>query len=1062
MRKKHYLLPAFLLALSMAVPYSASALESSPDLRISQKSNIVTGTVADEKGEPIIGASITLKGTRVATVTDIEGHFSIEAPVGSILQITYVGYDVKEVKVTSAKAYSISMTENSQNLNEVVVTAMGIRKERKALGYSVSELNSNEILKNKQTNIVNSLAGKVPGVNITQSSGAAGAGATIIIRGGNSASESRDNQPLFVVDGIIYDNSTPNSGNSATDGVTKNNTSFSNRAMDINPEDIESLSVLKGAAAAALYGSRAADGVVIITTKKGSEGTVRVNVSSKVSTSWATKTPEYQKTYGRGYYNEKGIFSDYSTQSWGEKIGESKTLNQIYDNVGNFFQNGVVYDNSVSVSGGSKNGSFFLSASNFDQSGIVPQTGYNKTTFRLNGEQKYGRLTVGANVAYTKAHTKKTLTSGGLWEHGGNGTMTALYGWPLTDNLTHWLNDDGTKYRMFDGLQEIADDVENPYWIINRNKMTDDNDRLTGSINASFKLTDWWDISARAGLDMYKTDSYTYTAPNGAVVEKYQNGFLSKNYSNYQYITTNVMSNMHKTLKDFDLNFLLGTTTEATKRWSQSHWGYKFVMPGTISFNNIATANQFFKDGTTRKRMVGVYGEFRASYKSMAYLTVTGRNDWSSTLPKENRSYFYPSVSGSFVFTELLPKSNILSFGKVRASWARVGKDADPYVTNNYLWAVGTLNNGKLGSGNSWTGGAPDLKPEIQTSYELGAELRFFDGRLGIDYTYYHTQTKNQLCSPRLAQSTGYIFLTLNGGAVINDGMEIAITGTPIKTKDFKWESMLNFSFNNGTLGNFIDGVGIFYPTDAQIGTVKAGAIPNGGDFLGLTGNHWVTDDNGHYVVDVATGVYKNANKTTDIIGNREPKLIGGFNNTFTYKNLSVACLLDFRFGGDIYNGTNYYLTSMGLSKQTENRQSVTLTNVVYSDGTAPENNTITYEADKTYTINGKERSGRYLIQQYWSSYCANSYNFIQSVNWLKLRSLSVSYDFTSLIKNHRVIKGLVANLTGTNLFTITNYKGMDPEVASGAGTGGSGSVGLDYCSVPSSTSVSLGINLTF
>lgn len=663
-------------------------------------------------------------------------------------------------------------------------------------------------------------------MNITQAGGAAGAGSNIVIRGGNSASESRDNQPLFVVDGIIYDNSTVNTGNSGTDGMTKTATTFSNRVMDINPEDIESMSVLKGAAAAALYGSRAANGVIIITTKKGEEGAVRVNVSSKYTYSWANKLPEVQKLYGRGEYNTSGAFIDKTMDSWGDRID-----GMAYDNIDDFFQGSSVWDNSVSVSGGSKNGSFYLSGSNYHQSGIIPTTGYDKTTFRFNGEQKYGILTVGANVSYSQASTDKTLTSAGLYGQGGNGAMTAVYGWPVDDQMSRYLNDDGSKYRILEGLQDLEDDVENPYWILNKNTLTDETSRFTGAVNASLKLTDWWDVFARAGIDKYTTSSNTLRRPGGAVKQIYQNGYMSKGDVNYQYITTNVMSNFHKTFGDFDLNLLVGTTTEATKTTNNTRWGYNFVTEGLYSFNNIIKANQYFKESTVRKRMVGLYGEFRASYKNLVYLTVTGRNDWSSTLPVNNRSYFYPSVSGSFVFTELLPKNNVLSFGKIRGSWARVGKDADAYSLGYYMWPVATLNGGKYGMGNSWTGGSVGLKPEIQDSYELGLEMRFFNGRLGFDYTYYQSKTKDQICAPRLAQSTGYIFLTLNGGSVENKGMELSITGKPIVTKDFQWETTLNLSGNRGRLGDFIDGVDIFYVTDAQVGAAKAGSIPNGGYF---------------------------------------------------------------------------------------------------------------------------------------------------------------------------------------------------------------------------------------
>ncbi|HUP12010.1 MAG TPA: TonB-dependent receptor plug domain-containing protein, partial [Niastella sp.] len=359
----------------------------------------ITGTVLSEDGIPMPGVSVLVVGTDRATLTDMQGKFTITAKDGAMLEISHVGYLKQKIKATAGMKVNLSPGESSQ-LQDVVVTAMGIKKERKALGYSVTELNAQELMKNKNTNVVNSLVGKVPGVNITQFSGAAGAGASITIRGGNSTSDGRQNQPLFVIDGIIYDNSTSVTGNSATDGSTRSNTTYSNRVMDVNPEDIESLSVLKGAAAAALYGSRAADGVIIITTKKGAEGSAKVNVTSKVITSWANKLPEAQTQFGNGIYAINGVFNNITPTlnaanvpqfySWGQELTDADTL---YDNIGDFFQHGVVYDNNVNVSGGSKNGSFFVSASNFNQKGIIPNTGFDKTTFRFNGEQKYGNLT---------------------------------------------------------------------------------------------------------------------------------------------------------------------------------------------------------------------------------------------------------------------------------------------------------------------------------------------------------------------------------------------------------------------------------------------------------------------------------------------------------------------------------------------------------------------------------------------------------------------------------------------------------------------------------------------
>ncbi|MCL2502836.1 MAG: SusC/RagA family TonB-linked outer membrane protein, partial [Bacteroidales bacterium] len=611
----------------------------------------VTGKVTERSGDPLPGVYVLVQGaTAGGTFTGNDGNYTISAPSSGRLVFTLLGMVTQTVDVGGRAIIHVEMAEDALLLQDLVVTAMGIRKERKALGYAVQDLRADELMKNKNANIVNSLAGKIPGVNITQAGGAAGSGANITIRGSNSASETRDNQPLFVVDGMIYDNSTVNAGNSGTDGITKTATTFSNRVMDINPEDIESMSVLKGAAATALYGSRAADGVIIITTKRGTEGTLRVNFNSRYTYSYVNRLPELQSIYGRGSYNAAGTFNDLTMNSWGDPI-----TGTVYDNMGSFFQGSNVFDNNISVTGGSQSGSFYLSASNFDQTGIVPGTSYDKTTFRFNGEQRFGMITVGANAAYSQANTLKTLTSAGLWDHGGTGVMVGTYGWPRSDDMTRYLNPDGTKYRMFEGRQELASDLENPYWLINKNKMTDHTSRFTGSVNANIKIADWWNIMGRVGIDEYTTDSYFYRAPQGAVREPYQRGELSTRIYRYEYVNTNLMSSFQQQIGDFDLGLLLGFTTEATQRNNNGQWGREFVQEGLISFNNMAANTKFFSDRTIRKRMVGAYGEFRVGYKSIAYLTVTGRNDWSSTLPKENRSYFYPSVSGSLVFTELLP-----------------------------------------------------------------------------------------------------------------------------------------------------------------------------------------------------------------------------------------------------------------------------------------------------------------------------------------------------------------------------------------------------------------------
>jgi TonB-linked SusC/RagA family outer membrane protein len=1020
----------------------------------------IKGKVVDATNQPIIGASIQIKGTSTGTITDVNGSYSVNASAKDVLVISFIGYTSEQEVVASRSVINVMLKEATVQMNDVVITALGIKKERKGLGYSVDDIKSEELLKNKNVNVINSLDGKVAGVNVTQSSGSAGSGASISIRGGTSLD--RDNQPLFVVDGIIYDNSTPIGGNSSVDGMQRTATTFSNRVMDINPEDIETMSILKGAAASALYGSRAANGVVVITTKKGSaDGNVSVSFSSKLQSSWVNKYPEEQSSYQRGYYNQAGTFSDYTMNSWGQPFSSSTPM---YDNIKNFFQTGTTYDNSVNVSGGNKNGNFFLSMSRYDQTGIVPTTGYNKTTVRFNGEQKYGKLTVDANMAYSIANTDKTLTSSGLYGGGGNGAMTSVYTWARSDNMKQYLNADGSKYRMFAGLQPLEDDEENPYWILNEDKLTDQTNRYTGSLNADFKVTDWFDIMYRAGLDRYTTDNYTYIAPGSAVSQIYQNGRLSESEYTYQFLNSNFMLSFHKKLGLFDTNLLLGQDIQDTKTLNDIRTGWNFTTPGTISFSNIATNDEIFQDTHSENRLMGLYGEFRTSYKSIAYLTLTGRNDWTSTLPVDNRSYFYPSVSGSFVFTELIPKNNILSFGKVRASWARVGQATDPYATNTYLWAPAQTLSG-LGVGNNWTHGNPYLKPEITQSSEFGTELKFLNGRIGMDYTYYFNKTYNQILQPRTSQSTGYIFMSTNAGDVTNRGMELSITGKPIVTKDFKWDVTLNISGNRGKVNNIIAGLSPMYVTDVQVGNAKAASF-NGGAFMGISGSKWSRDAKGNVILDWVTSMPTSDNLTTYYIGNREPKFVSGLNNSLQYKNWNLSFLIDVRVGGAVYNGTDYLMTTYGMSPRTVNRESLTLTGVALNPSTGQyEPVTRTFEAGQMYNIKGVQTSGAYIIQNYYSSYYpVESSNFMTNTNWFRLRSVSLTYSLPSnILAKQNVIKALSVSVIGTNLLLFTNYKGMDPESsAAGAGVTGSSSVGIDYAGVPATAGCSVGLNVTF
>ncbi|MGJ1321782.1 SusC/RagA family TonB-linked outer membrane protein [Sphingobacterium faecium] len=1029
----------------------------------------ISGKVTNASdGTSLSNVTVSIKGKAVSTQTNPDGSFTIKAESGDVLIFSAIGSKSTQQTIGSSSTINIALSGSEEALGEVVVTAMGIKKEKKALGYAVQDIKADELMKNKTANVVNSLAGKIAGVNVTQSSGAAGAGAQIILRGGTSLE--RDNQPLFVVDGVIYDNSTVIGGNSSFDGAQATSSSNSNRVMDINPEDIDNVSVLKGPAAAALYGSRAAAGAIIITTKKGQDGRTEIGFSSRVSNSWVNRLPEQQSKFKRGYFNSAGKLDTYTTQSWGEEFGPDDIM---YDNIKDFFQNSTIFDNAVNLSGGNKNGTFYLSASRFDQQGIIPNTSFDKTTFRFNGDQKFGKLTVGANVGYSLANTDKTLTSAGLYGSGGTGALESLYGWSRSDDMKKYLNDDGTKYRMFAGLQPLEDDVENPYWTINRNVLGDNTERFTGSINATLPIFDWWNVTYRVGADSYLTKNSTRLGEDGAVKKIWQNGMMSESDFKYNYWSSNLMSDFNKKFGDFDLGALFGFFSEQTKTTNNQRLGYNFEVENFYSFENIAASNKQFRVNNSTKRLFGLYGELRASYKNMLYLNVTGRNDWTSTLPVANRSYFYPSVGGSFVFSELLKDSGVdwLTFGKLRASWARVGKDANPYVTNTYLWRPIEYLGGIVGAGNNWQKGNPLLKPETTGSFEIGAELRFFKGRLGIDYAYYTNNSYNQILSPRLGQSTGYIFVSVNGGDIYNKGMELSLTGKPIVNNNFTWESTLNMSRNKGTVDNLLAGVNILYVTDVQVGNAKAASF-NGGDFMGISGSKWTRTSEGRVVLDANTGMPTSDNQTTYNIGNREPKLTGGFNNSFTYKNFNLSFLLDFRIGGDIYNGTDYAMTLNGMSKRSEDRNELILNGAVRNGGTeqAPiyEDKTFTFLADEIYDIKGVKTSGRKIIQDYWSDfYARESSNFMTNTNWLRLRNISMSYNFTNgILKNagiSHVVKGLTATVTGNNLWLLTNYKGMDPETsAAGSGVTGSSSVGIDYNGVPNTAGVMFGLNFKF
>ena len=1078
---------------------SAYAATSSSEVVADQQQVRISGTVVDAQGVPVPGASVIVKGTATGTMTDGNGVFTITAASGATLEVSCIGYAT--VDVPAAAGMQVVLKEDNEFLEESVVTALGIRKDKKSLGYAVEDINAGELMRNKSANAINSLSGKIAGVNVTQSSGAAGSGAQIILRGGTSGSESRDNQPLFVVDGIIYDNSSSVVGNTGFDGSGNAYTTTSNRVMDINPEDIENMSVLKGPAASALYGSRAANGVIIITTKKGKEGTVEVSLSSKFTSSHVKDLPAVQNQYKRGsmqdVYDSAGNYIGYqantastSYNSWGEKYS-----GPWYNNLADFFQTGNIFDNTVSVAGGTKTGSFYLSASSYNQGGVVPATGYDKYSFRFNGEQKWRVFTFTANAAYSQAHTDKTLTTGGLWGSSGTGSLAAAYLWSPSDDMTHYLNDDGSRYRMFDDKIQPWDERDNPYWIVNKDKLYDQTNRFTGGITVKADITSWWWLQARLGLDTYTQTAGNTIAAGSAIKQIWEKGMMSENTMEYNYLSTNILSNFNKSFGNFNMNLLLGTSTDSFQTVRRYMMAYGFEVPEFYSLLNAPNENRTMSHSNVRRRLVSVFGEFRADWKNTLFFTVTGRNDWTSTLPVENRSYFYPSVSGAFVFTQLLQDLNVmsddvLSFGKIRASWARVGKDTGAYETSTALWPVGTMPSGFVGVGNSWSRGNPYIRPEMTESTELGLELSFFKNRLHFDYAFYTNNSYNQILSPRGPQSTGYIFCSINAGNVLNKGMELTISGKPIETRNFSWDIALNMAGNRGRLEGLPTGQNVMYVTDVQYAGAQAASF-NNGNFMAIAGTKWNRDDDGNVILD--DDYMPTYNTALVEVGNRESTLTGGINNTLAWKDFTFNMLWEFRLGGDVINGTRYAMDAAGVSQFSADfrNQDLTITGVqqrkdesgkpLYyqadgSTGTASKDASgndlkpvydaasMTYSPGQTYKYSGQTHSGDYIIQNYYGTYYTKeTANYITKVNSLRLRSISLTYDLPKkLLQKTQVIKRASVTASANNLLLFTNYQGDPEAAASGAGVGGSSSVGFDYLGVPATRGFSIGLNITF
>ncbi|MEI9947282.1 MAG: SusC/RagA family TonB-linked outer membrane protein [Chitinophagaceae bacterium] len=1020
----------------------------------------ITGKITNPDGIPVSFASVTVKGTTKGVSSDVNGNFSIDVARNSILLITAAGYQNIEVNVGDQTVIN-SMLTAENTLGEVVVTALGISKAQKSLGYSTTTLKSDEITKARESNVVNSLAGKVAGVRITSQSGTPGGSSKIIIRGQSSFSDASGGQPIFVIDGLPVDNQSqqlataPSAVPQGTAGVD-----FGNRAGDINSDDIESINVLKGAAATALYGARAKNGAIIITTKRGKKGAATVRFNSSVRMDKALRLPDYQNEYAQGNY---GVYALNSVNGWGPKISEVQDLTfpnfmnqqvklQAYpDNVKDFYKTGMNYINSLAVEAGGDAGDFRLGYTNNAQSGIVEKQSYLRNSINLNaGRTISPKFDVRTTLNYVSTVGKNRP----IQSSNNSSSLTQIIHFlPRTVDV-HALKDN-----YFDPVtgQQItltpAKTGNNPYWVINNNTSVNNTERIYGNLVLNFKPLAWLTISNNFGTDVYNEFRKLVVRPGTAGA--LQGSFFQANLFNRVLNNDFMITADKKITPDLSVRALVGGNLYETYYRRDQSDAQQLTVDQLYAFTNAASVTT--TNISNKKRIVGAFGEIGLSYKNYLFLSATGRNDWSSTLPVENRSYFYPSVNTSFVFSELI-QSTVLSFGKFRASWANVGSDTDPYqLAFNYtpvsqLFAQYSQGsqfpfNGLLGFQIPLTLPNAQLKPQNQVSWEFGTDLRFFKDRIRLDFTYYNTKTTDQIIALAVPNSTGFSTKRINAGSIKNEGIEVALGAKVLGTKDFTWNIDVNFSKNTQKIVDL----------PAEIVTYQIASAYNGlqvkarnGEQLGLWGSAYERDPDGNFVINSNSGLRRTV--TDQRLGNLYPDWMMGISNGFMYKGFNLSFLVDIRQGGVMYSGTIAALRSTGLAKET----AVNRENNVIDKGVILDPVTNKY-IPNTVPVQS--------MQDYWGQYGSNSAATEAAVfdaSYVKLREVALSYNLpSSLFSKQKFIKGVSLGLEGRNLWLIdAKIPHIDPEVNL-FGTGSIGE-GVEFYNMPSTRSFGFNVRATF
>ncbi len=1020
----------------------------------------ITGQVVSKTdNKPMSGVTVSVQGTTRFTQTNENGNYSITAAPGQTLTFSNVGFTMATAKVGSGNVINITMSVEDVTMSDVVVTAYGIKRNKRELSYQAPSVSGEDISQTRRENFINALAGRVPGLSVTSTSGVPGAGTQIILRG--PVSIAGNNQPLFVIDGVPASNNTFNqtvglvnpsnlAATPASAGFASRGSDYTNRMADINPEDIESVTILKGPEATALFGSDGASGAVIITTKRGAAGRTSVTYDNSFGTQKVYRYPEIQTEYSRGF---NGIFDPqaYSTVYGFVMFGpQYEAGTQLYDNLHNFFRTGHSQQHNLSLESGSQAANFRLSTGYLEQKGVVPNTKYERLNFRLSSNARISeKINAFSTFSYTRSNNNKASKGPGTYYNN-------LISWPLDSDIRNWVDPYGKRVLLRNATSGNAGELDNPFWDVYRNTSFDKNDRLLGNVTLNYQPWKWATVAAIVGVDQYITEGNYFLNPQSYYGSPI-NGLVSTYTDNYRNINGTVRTTLSKTFKEkFSNELTLGFFAEDNKNTINSQRGERFYEPDFYSMNNTDPTSQAAKYTIRNIRKARWFGTYTFGFNKLVFLNLGGSYEGVSTLTSaffNKFPYFgYGSASGSFIFSDLKGFKDALPFinyGKARISYATTGKGpGTPYlIDSRFVPSIFTGGGFQL----DVTLGNSRLKPEATQNFEVGGEIQFLKGRLGLDVAWYKLVSKDQMISNRLSYGTGGVIEWINGGIVENKGIEIQLKGIPVRTKRMNWDVTVNFDKNKGVVKKMPADLPFFYDSDTWLfGNVRSQFSP-GSSIANLSGITLQRNSKGELLISPTTGLpLKNTAYTP--IGDRTPDFKMGIINNFTFFNsLDLTFNIDIRKGGDVFNGNEMMMVLTGVSKKTLDRETPRVVTGVLKDGLEETD----HPTRNTIVVNPYYRNDFYS-----ASY--TEADFIEEVNWLRLRDLTLAYRLpASWLTKVKVIKRASVFFTGTDLFLITNYTGIDPNVnGNNASIGGFGGAGIDYGAIPTARTFNFGLKL--